>query len=225
MGFFKHDVVVLSRRSNDRRPAVAGALSVMDDQRRDGTLSRRFFELVDPAPVVGHAPIAEAASDRLPSLRIEVGIVDQVHRDLAAQVDLLVVVPLAFRRGDSVADEHDRRRLDRDTVDLSNRADVDVVALCQRAFFSFGREAQRRRRTNLRANERNRLRPGPTFAAGLESQLSEAIGEPFDGLGFARRSGRAAFELVRGQHFDRLRDALGIDRAGSFCCEHSADAK
>ena len=81
----------------------------MNDQRRDGAATRRFFELVSPAAVVSHAPIAEAARHRLAGLGIEVGIVDQIHGDLAAQVDLLVVVPLALRRSDTVTDEHDGR--------------------------------------------------------------------------------------------------------------------
>ena len=85
-------------------PAVGGRRGFMHHQHAECALARAFFVLVGPAAVVGHALAIEGALAGL-----EIRVVDQHHGDLALEVDTLEVVPVALRRLDAVADEHQRR--------------------------------------------------------------------------------------------------------------------
>src|SRR3546814_8602199 len=116
----------------DDIPAIADALGVVDDQRRDRAAARGFLELVGPAAVIGHRPPAELAERILALRRDEIGVVDQEDRDLALEVLALEIVPAAFGGADAVTAEYHRRvRDDRAVLGLERR-DIDVGAEAQR---------------------------------------------------------------------------------------------
>src|SRR5690606_28899805 len=94
-GWYDEAVVFAAGAFHDV-PAIACAVGVVDDQRRDGAAAGRFFELVGPAAIVGHRAAAEFAEAVFALRRDEIGIVDQKDRDLALEVDALEVVPAAF---------------------------------------------------------------------------------------------------------------------------------
>ena len=104
-------VETLAAGSDGGAPAVTGSRGLVDDQRADRAPARSLLVLVGPARVVGGRVPAEPTTHRIVRPRLEVGIVDQEDRDLALQVDALVVVPAALRRRDPVADEHEWRTL------------------------------------------------------------------------------------------------------------------
>ena len=207
----KNDVEILARRALHDVPAVARALGVMDDQRRDRSAPRRFLELVGPAAVVGHRLAGEFACDRLTLSGFEVRIVDQEDGDLALQVDALEVVPPALGRIHSISDEDHRGARDPRLVHRTDGAEIDVLREAQRGRLARLRDRQARR-LQLGADHRHRLRPAAVLTAGLQPRRLELLGQISDRLLLARSAHRAALELVRRQHSRDLGHALGTDR-------------
>ena len=196
----------------DRGPAVRGRRGFVHDQHAERALAGGLFVLVGPATVVGHRLAAELA---LPGF--EVRVVDQRDRDLALEVDALVVVPVALGRIDAVADEHQRHVLDRDRLRSVDRgAHRDLLALLQRLRGVADLHRQRRRAVDARAQQRYRLRPGALavddIATGLEACRLELVAHPGDGFFLARGTGSAALERIGRQRLDGIGQALGIER-------------
>ena len=78
--------------------------------------------------VVGHAPVAEAPGNDLVRPGREVRVVDEKDRELAVQVHIAEVIPLAFGSGDAEADEDDRHLVDRHALERTEHAPVIVDA-------------------------------------------------------------------------------------------------
>ncbi len=91
----------------------------MNDDGTRGPLASCAFILVDPPSVIQPALAGK-------QLRIPVRIVVQHHQDLALQVHALEVVPLVFRRLNTVTDEDELSVIDTHLVVLLS-ADGDVV--------------------------------------------------------------------------------------------------
>jgi hypothetical protein len=199
----------------DRGPAVGGRLGFVHDQQARETLAGGLLVLVGPPAVVGHGLAAEGA---LP--RFEVGVVDQDHAHLAAKVGAFEVVPVPLGRLDAVADEDQGRVLDDDAVaSLQTGADGDLLALGEGLASSPDREGCGRLAHDVRLEQRDILGPGPVAPPGLQAGGGELLGQIGDRLGLARRSRRAALELVRRQDADMLRHPGGADRSGDGSCD------
>src|SRR3546814_3765776 len=104
------DAVIFAAGAFDDVPAIADALGVVDDQRRDGAAARGFLELVGPAAIIGHRPPAELPERILTLRRDEIGVVDQKDRDLALHILPLDIVPAAFGRSEAVAEDRKSTR-------------------------------------------------------------------------------------------------------------------
>ncbi len=163
------DVVILAARRGDGAPGIARPGSVVDDQRRHRAPSRRFFVFVGPTTVIGHAPATEPARHRLARPGLEIGIVDQEHRDLAGEVDALEVVPPAFGRVDAITDKHHLRAGDHDAVDRSHGAEVHVAPLRQRHRAPIRPHAGRPV-TDLGSHQSNVLSPRAAGAGRFETE-------------------------------------------------------
>ncbi len=119
-------------------------------------MARGFLVFVGPATVVRHRAATEEAR-----AGFKIRIVDEHDGDLAVHVDALVIVPLAFGRGDAVAEEHERGILDLHAIDVRcRRTHGYVFALRERALLAGGGDAEIDRAVDVELGERNVLRPG-----------------------------------------------------------------
>jgi hypothetical protein len=59
------------------------------------------------------------------------------------------------------------------------------------------------------SDQRHALEKGAVVAGRLQAELAELLGQVGDGLGVARRAGRAAFELVGGERLGDDGERLG----------------
>ncbi len=196
-------------RALHRGPAIRGGCGLVHDQHALRTAARGFFELVGPAAVVGHGLAIECA--RLVGL--EIGVVDQHHGDLAVQVDVLVIVPVALGGIDAVADEHQRGVLDRHRILRPQALQGHVLAIDQGALLALLAQLRTHRAIDLRTHHRHRLHPAAIHAAGLQAVLLELFDQVLDGALFTGRGRGAALELVRGQDPHMSRQCLRIDAA------------
>ncbi len=208
-----HDVVAFAVWSDGRVPAVTGPRRLVDDQRADGPAAHGFLVLVGPARVIRRGLAVEPSLHRVAGLRFEVGIVDQEYGDLAAQVRALVVVPMAFRRGDAITDEHERRAVDADAIDRAQRQCCDILVLHEAHRLAADRDADVRVGGYLRADQRHDLGPAALVAGRFQAQRLELFDEIRHGLRLARRAGRAPLELVRSERASDARQSLDADRA------------
>uniref|UniRef100_A0A0N5A4S5 LigA n=1 Tax=Parastrongyloides trichosuri TaxID=131310 RepID=A0A0N5A4S5_PARTI len=124
-----------------RRPRIARARRVVDDQNARRAVRRRDLELIGPAAIEGHGLTVELARDGVAFRRAEVRVVDQHQHDLAVQVHALVVVPVALRRVDAVADEYQRRVGQGDALHRPVGRDDDVLGPLKLGRASVGRDA------------------------------------------------------------------------------------
>ena len=220
----EHDIIALARRALDHRPRIAGRLGLVDDQRGNRAAPRRLLIFVHPAAVEGHRLAAELAGDRLPRRGLEVGVVDQHHRDLALQVDALEIVPPALRCGHAIADEHHRRVGDGDAVDRPGRAEIDVVGKAQRHRRARLVHRHIHRRLQLRVDHRDFLRPPAVLAGRLEPRRLELLDQIGDRLVLARRARRTPLERVGSEGARDVRHPLHVDmrcsrrRRRGRCC-------
>jgi hypothetical protein len=206
----EYDIEIFTRSALNDIPAIAGAFGFVDDDGADRAPPCRFLELVGPAAIIGHRLAAELARDRLSRFGFEIGIVNQEQRDLAPQVDALEIVPAAFRRVDSEADEDDRCVGDPRPVRVSHGAEVDVLGKAERG----GRRSLAHR--HLRGlkpgpDERDGLGPAAILASRLEAGGSELLGEISDGPFLADRAHRAPLKLVGRQDSSDFGHALEAD--------------
>ena len=196
-------------RALHRGPAVGGRRGLVHDQHAFGTTACGFLELVGPAAVVGHRLAVECAR----CIGFEIGIVDQYHGDLAVQVHVLVVVPLAFRRIDAIADEHQRRIPDLHALARLQALQGHVHAIGQRTLALLQRQAGLGRAVQLRAHQRDRLHPAAIHAAGLQAVAAELLDQVLHRALFTLGGRRAAFEFIRRQNAHMARQRLRIDAA------------
>jgi hypothetical protein len=116
-----------------------------------------FLVLVCPAAVVRHGTPAEFTR-----LRFEVRIVHEHDAELSLHVHALVVIPIAFRGGHAVPEEHHGHIAELHSIDVGRRrADRDVLALRQWAALAVRRRAHIHRPGDVELRERHVLRPGP----------------------------------------------------------------
>ena len=195
-GIGTHDVVAFAVRRDGRVPAIGRGLRLVHDQGRDRAAARGLLVLVRPPRVVSGRLAAELAVGVFARHRFEVRIVDEVHGNLAAQVDVLVVVPATFRCADAIADEHQRRILDLHAIDGTQGEGGHVLLLHQRAPLAGHGDAHGCVRGHLRAHERHDLHVRAIRPGRLESRGLELLDEVRDGFRLARRARRAPFELV-----------------------------
>ncbi|MNS43143.1 hypothetical protein D3C72_755380 [compost metagenome] len=196
-----------------RRPGIARARRVVDDQDPRRPMRRRHLELVGPAAVEGHGLAVELARDRMAFRGVEVGVIDQNQHDLAGQIDPLVVVPAALGRIHAIADEDQGRVLERDMAHRAVGGDDDVHGPLQGGGLSLAGDANGGGSVLAGAADLGHLNPGPVGAAGLQPERLKLLGQPCDGLVLARRDRGAAFELIRGQDPRRLAEPDRIDAA------------
>ena len=190
-------------------PAIRGRRGLVHDQHALGATARSFLELVGPAAVVGH----RLAVERTRRISLEIGVVDQHDSDLAVQVHVLVVVPLAFRRVDAVADEHQRGILDLHALARLQALQGHVHAVGQRTLATLQRQAGLGRSVQLRAHQRHRLHPAAVHAARLQAIAAELLDQVLHRALFALGGRRAALEFIRRQHTHMARQCLRIDAA------------
>ena len=186
----------------------------MDDHHAGGAAPRSFLIFVGPAAVIGHRLAAEIALATL-----EIGVVDEHHHDLAAQILALEVVPAALRRLHAVADEHQRRAVDRQPlVAVSRCADGDLLALGKRHGLAAQVEADLWRGREFRLQQRHGLGPlalaVDEVAARLQPRRSELLRQISDRLGLGSRRRGTALERVRSQGLDMLRQSLRTECCG-----------
>ncbi len=129
------------------------------------------------------------------------------------QVHILVVVPLAFRRVDAVADEHQRRILDLHALARLQALQGHVHAVGQRALALLQRQAGLGRTLQLCAHQRHRLYPAAIHATRLQAVAAELLDEVLHRALFALGGRRAALEFIRRQHAHMARQCLRIDTA------------
>ena len=204
------DIIRLALPGNDDVPAIARPRRIMDDQRADRAAPRHFLEFIGPAAIIGHRAPAELAKRGIALHRFEIGIVDQDDGDLAAQIDALEIVPAAFRGGDAVADEDERRVRDHRLVVRLERPDVTLFAARPGLPLALDRYAELLRLTELGVEQRHRLRPFPVGAAGFQPERLEPLGQIVDRHRFARPTRRAAVEGVGRNLLHGLGDRRGI---------------
>ena len=162
--------------------------------------------------VVSGRLATELAVRVLTRQRLEVRVVDEVHGNLAVQVNVLVVVPAALRCADAIADEHQRRICDPHPVDGAQCERGHVLLLHQRAPLAGHGDAHGRVCGHLRAHQRHDLDVGATRPGRLKSHSLELLDEVRDGFRLARRARRAPFELIGRQGARDVRQALRVDR-------------
>ncbi len=117
--------------SSRHTPIVTGRLGFMNDQGTQRTAPRRLFVLVGPAPVIGHATVAETPGNGLIGRSRKVRVVHQEHGNLAGQVDVAIVVPVALRRRHPEADKHQGDIPGINTLRGAYRAYLNVFTLHQ----------------------------------------------------------------------------------------------
>ena len=196
-------------RALHRGPAIRSRCGLVHDQHALGATACGFLELVGPAAVVGH----RLAIERARRIGFEIGVVDQHDGDLAVQVHVLVVVPLALRRVDAVADEHQWRILDLNARARLQALQGHVHAVGQRTLALLQRQAGLGRSVQLRAHQRHRLHPAAVHAARLQAVAAELLDQVLHRALFALGGRRAAFEFIRRQHTHVPRQCLRIDTA------------
>lgn len=196
-------------RALHRGPAIRRRRRLVHDQYPGRTAPRRLFVLVGPSAVIGHGLAVECARLR----RFEIGIVDQHHRNLAAQVHALVVVPLALWRTDAVADEDQWRVLQRDRLLRTQALQGHIVAIDQRLGLAPDAQACAHRAIHLRAHQRHGLGPAALLAAWLQAGRLELLDQVIDRALLTGAGRRAPFEFVRRQQAHVTRQCLGIDAA------------
>ncbi len=207
-----HDVVAFAIRCDRGLPAVCGGLGLVHDQCGDGTTARGLVVFVGPARVIRRRLATELAVCIVAGHRFEIRIVDQEDRNLATQVDVLVIVPVALGRMHAVADEHQRRGFDMHAIDRSQRDRRHVGLLHQRTGFTGDSHGHPCVERHLRPHQGHDLRVRAVVAGGFETDRLELLDKIIHGPGFARRARRASLELVRGQRARDARQPLDADR-------------
>src|SRR5215212_4011034 len=97
----------------------------MDHEDARGALARALLIFVGPAAVVGHCLAAKIAL-----AAFKVRIVDEDDHDLPAQAFAFEIVPVAFGRPYSIADEHQRYGVEIDCTRAIGRGTRgDLLAL------------------------------------------------------------------------------------------------
>src|SRR5262249_19041220 len=135
----------------------------VNDQRRNGTATCRLFELVSPAAIIGK----RFALERFWIIRNWLAHKKQSH--FAAQVVILIVVPVVFWRLYSVAHEHDRR-VDFRFLRLALVVGHEILEIFQRNLFTFcGDELERRLWQGLYVDHRYALKISSVFPCRLQS--------------------------------------------------------
>jgi hypothetical protein len=139
------------------------------------------LELVGPPAVVGHRLAAEDAGVERLAITARVGDRRIVHQDddrLALHVDALEVVPLELGRFHREAGEDDLGILDGD-LGLLHAGIADELVPPANRELAAGRRAKspRRRVLHRHAHQRNGLLPASAEAAGLETDLLQALRE------------------------------------------------
>uniref|UniRef100_A0A0N4Z5P0 Phenol hydroxylase n=1 Tax=Parastrongyloides trichosuri TaxID=131310 RepID=A0A0N4Z5P0_PARTI len=197
-----------------RRPGIARAGRVVDDQDARRPMRRRDLELIGPAAIEGHGLTVELARDRMAFGRAEVGVVDQHQRDLALQVDALEVVPAALGRIDAIADEDQGGVAQGDALHRPVGRDDDVFGALKLGRAAVGGNADGGGAVLTGAADLGDLHPRPVRAAGLKTERLELLAQPFDGAVLAGRDRGAALERVGGEHAGRLVQPGRVDAAG-----------
>ena len=142
---------------------------------------------------------------------MEIGIVDQHDGDLAAQVLLLVIIPAALGRIDAVADEHQRRLVQRDLVLWLQALQGDVLAVDQLAHPVAKVQPGRRRLPRAHPYQRHLLHPAAILTARLQAGGTELLDQVIHRALFAGRGRRAALERRRGQYLHMPVQCLWVD--------------
>src|SRR5574337_30986 len=194
-----------------RGPAIRGRRGFVDHQQAERALAGGFLVLVGPAAVIGHRLAAEVAVAGL-----EVGVVDQDHGDLAAQVDAFEVVPVALRRLDAVTDEDQWGIADTHRSGAVHRgANGDLLALGQRLGLAAQLQTQRRLADDLGAQQGYGLCPQagavPEVATGLQAGRLHLRHHVVDGFRFSRGGRATTLEGIRGKRLDYIRQMPGAE--------------
>jgi len=176
--------------------------------------ARRYFVFVGPAAVVGEG----LALEKLGIIRR--GLVDQHEQDFAAHVEAFVVVPVVFRRFDSVADKNNFG------IDIRLRllglveGDVFVKRLQVHGLALPGDERELSFRQSGDADQRNLLHVGAVIAGGLETVFGKLGGDVFGGNVAAALSGTAALQQIVRQVAHVPANVFGCD--GLKCDDRGA---
>ena len=183
----------------------------MHDQRADRALPRGFLELVGPAAVIGHRPVAELAGGRLALLRVEVGVVDEEHHDLALEVHAFEIVPTPLRRVHAVTDEDHRGARDARGVVGAQGRDIDVLGDRHRHRPLGAREGQRLGCAQLGVQQRHFLHPLAVRSGRLKADILEPRDQIADGAFLTHGARRAPLERVGRERLHIGDHAVGID--------------
>jgi len=204
-------------------PGITRTLRGVDDQRARCSVSCGVLVFVIPAAVPEPDP---GSLER----RVEV----HQHHHLAADVDVLVVVPSVLGGRDAIACEHQSGILHRSTVLVRRRTEHQVrlhsVSGMQHQLVGLRRERHVPRNVSAHLDQRHRLQEGTVVARGLVSHRLELRGEIFDGQLVAGLSGFSPLELVVGEEANVARDFGGRDpvRRGTLrgrCSQQQGDGE
>jgi len=209
-----HDRIVLAGSGGGHAPAVCGGLVFVNHQCREGAAPFGLLEFVHPAPVIGHALIAEKASHGLVRQGCEIRIIDQEHSNFAGQIDITIVIPLALWGAGAEADKHHGCAFNNDLLPGPAGFDCNVSGLLQCLVLVHGVKSHRCRRLDLGVDQRYRVGPSAVLAAGREAKRLEAINQVGHCFFFPRPTRGPAFEFIRSEGFDDLGNLCGINLRG-----------
>src|ERR1700677_830694 len=131
----------------------------MPNQRGQCTAPCGLLELVGPAAVISHRAAAELPSNRFIRPRFKIGVVDQEYSDLAMQIDIFEIVPIAFGCSDSVADENHWRIGNGHASHCTRGLWIDIAPGSQRQRAAVEPHLEARRRAGNAMYQGNRLCP------------------------------------------------------------------
>ena len=196
------------RAALDDGPGIAGRRGLVHDQRGGGALSRGLFELVGPAPVVGHRVTAK----QLGVLGREARVVDKDDGGLAGHVHAGVVVPVVLGGHDAIADEHQLAVVETDRFGHVFRPDDRLGAMLDHLQRLAVATEHERLGVGGDGDQRYVLEIAVAVARGQAGGL-ELLGEVGQRLGLAGRGRAAALERVRRERLDVPAEGLLVDVA------------
>ena len=79
----------------------------MDNEGSSSAAAGSLLELVGPAAIIGHPVATKAASHRVILCNAEIRIVDEEEGDFVGEVNVAIIVPVAFWRARAKADKDD----------------------------------------------------------------------------------------------------------------------
>ena len=192
---------------DDDLEGVPGRRRGVDDDAADRALLRRLQVLVIPAAV----PEPRLAGEER---RVARRVVVHDDDDLPAHVDVLVIVPIEFRRDDAVADEDERSAGQLHLRLRLARHHDEVFGDAQRQRGPLAVRDDRLGQLRGHRDQRHALEEGAVVAARLEPGGGKLGGQVVHGQLIATRPRSPSFEQIAGEKTRRRCDRGTGDASG-----------